>query len=375
MKAPELPALTGIRFFAATFVFAAHISIWPGIRGLPPNLNLGNFGVAVFFVLSGFILTYNYAWLFNQGVGLGSYGRFIWDRLAKIYPLYLLTLLLSIPFELLGHHRIWSWWAMLLQLALLQCILPVDQLRSTDHFNVPGWSISCEWFFYLLAPFLIWLGLSARRPVYAIVTTVLTAIALAAAAGIWATHMSAWPGRFAPARAPEFLMGVAAAICYLKISVPSQVCTGAATAGGIVLLALALWGNARMPSFLSLGFLNAPGAALLVYGLAYGRGRVAQFLSHPWMRLLGMSSFAFYLIHDLLLRACEGAFRHWHIGAFAPGIVFTGCLALFLLTQAVSIGLFKTFEAPVQGFLRGWVRRSTPGERLRRQPGLDAPNQ
>lgn len=368
MKAPELPALTGIRFFAASFVFLAHISLWPGIVGMPSNNNLGNFGVAVFFVLSGFILTYNYAWLFNNGVSLGNYGRFIWDRLAKVYPLYLLTLLLSIPFELLGHHRVWNWWTMLLQLTLLQCILPLNQLRAIDHFNVPGWSISCEWFFYLLAPFLIWLGLSARRPALAVVSAIAAATALAVAAGVWATHMLVWPSCFAPARVPEFLMGVAAAVCYLKVGVPSRGSITLAVTGGIALLALSLWGNSRAPSFLGLGFLNAPGAALLIYGLAYGRGRVAQFLSQRWMGLLGMSSFAFYLIHDLLIRACKGACIHWDISGFAPWITVTGCLTLFLVTQILSIGLYKKFEVPVQKFLRGLARRKSQDDNISPKP-------
>jgi len=61
MKAPELPALTGIRFFAASLVFAAHVTYLPGMVKLPSFFDVGESGVAVFFVLSGFILTYNYA--------------------------------------------------------------------------------------------------------------------------------------------------------------------------------------------------------------------------------------------------------------------------------------------------------------------------
>ena len=374
MKAPELPALTGIRFFAASLVFVSHVSIWPGIAGMSPSLNLGNFGVVVFFVLSGFILTYNYARLFTGGVSPGNYGRFIWDRLAKIYPLYLLTLLLSIPLELLGHHRIWSWGALILQLTLLQCIVPFDQMRSTDHFDVPGWSISCELFFYLLAPFLIWLGISARRPAYAIVLAVASAIALAAVAGIWAPHISAWPGRFAPVQTPEFFMGVAAAVCYLKCGVPSRGCTSLATSGGIALLALSLWGNSRVPYFLSFGFLSAPGAALFIYGLAHGRGWVAQFLSQRWIELLGMSSFAFYLIHDLIIRACKGVFEYCHINVSSPWAIATISITLFLVTQIISICVFKKFEGPVQKYLRGLVRRKNPENGIPPKPEIVALN-
>lgn len=368
MKAPELPALTGLRFLAATCVFLSHGSL----NGELVHINLGNFGVSVFFVLSGFILTYNYAGLFTSGVNWGNYGRFIWDRLAKIYPLYLLTLLLSIPIELLGHHRIWSWGALLLQLAMLQCILPFDHLRATDHFNVPGWSISCEFFFYLLTPFLIWFGLSAKRPVRAILTTVATAIVLAVMMGKWAVETSSWPPRFAPARLSEFLTGVAAAIFLLKGGVPSKSVTTMAVMAGITLLGLSLWCNDQVPFIFRLGVLNAPGAALFIYGLAHGRGWIAQCLSHRWLLLLGGASFAFYLTHDLIIRVCRGVFTYYDIPVATIFATLSVALLMFLVTQMVSIFLFRKFEAPFQKFLRGLVRRNIPGDVVRPTPASAA---
>src|ERR1019366_5787858 len=165
VKVPELPALTGIRFFAASLVFAGHVTKMPGMGWLEQHVlfHLATCGVAVFFVLSGFILTYNYAHSFRGGIHAGNYGRFIWDRLSKIYPLYLFTLLLCIPIQMIGQHRDWNWLALGLQVTLLQCILPIQQLRLTNYFNVPGWSISCEMFFYLLAPVLIWRCLAIKR--------------------------------------------------------------------------------------------------------------------------------------------------------------------------------------------------------------------
>ena len=374
MKAPELPALTGIRFFAASLVFAAHITYLPGMAQLPSFLNIGGFGVAVFFVLSGFILTYNYARLFSSGVSFGNYAIFIWDRLAKICPLYLLTLLLAIPIELVGHHRVWSWGALVMQLTFLQCILPLDHLRSTDHFNVPGWSISCEMFFYLLAPFLIWLGLLSKRPRYAVILGWLAAIVLAVAGGIWAVQVSTWPERFAPARVPEFLVGVATAVCYLKGGTPSRTRIHLAVAGGFFLLALSIGANDRVPQFLSLGSLSAPGAALLIYGLACGQGRIAQFLSHRWVELLGMSSYAFYLTHDLIIRICKGAFGCFHISVSTPLSMVLVVLVLFILSQLVSICLFKTFEVPTQKYLRSLVRKKKPNDGVSPKPECVASN-
>src|SRR5438876_9066915 len=59
--------------------------------------NAADVGVSFFFVLSGFILTYNYADVFRDGISAASYTRFVWDRLTKIYPVHVLTLLLVLP--------------------------------------------------------------------------------------------------------------------------------------------------------------------------------------------------------------------------------------------------------------------------------------
>lgn len=367
MKAPELPALTGIRFLAASLVFFDHAGSLPGkpwfAAGFFSHHGLGNFAVAVFFVLSGFILTYNYAKWFGSGINPSNYGRFIWDRLAKIYPLYLLTLLIAIPLELAGHHRDWSWGALVMQLTLLQCILPVDQLSSTNHFNVPAWSISCEMFFYLLAPVLIWRGLAFKRLASAVLLGWGAAFCLAVAAGIWAIHASAWPARFAPARAAEFIAGVVTAVCYLRGGVPSKNTIQFCVAGGLILLVLSVI-IPNPVTCLRTGFLSAPGAALLIYGLAYGRGWLAQFLSHRLIVLLGMASFAFYLVHDLILRGVRGVFEHYHISTSSGLTTAAMIVILFVLVQLLSIGLFKTVEAPTQKYLRSLARRKNPADSI-----------
>jgi peptidoglycan/LPS O-acetylase OafA/YrhL len=262
-----------------------------------------------------------------------------------------------------------------MQLTLLQCILPINHLEATDHFNVPGWSISCEMFFYLLAPLLIWLGLKTRRIAYTVILGWAAALALAVTGGIWAVHVVwVWPGRFAPARIPEFLAGVTTAVCYLKGGTPSKTCINFGVVGGFSLLVLSIWSNNQAPQFIRLGFLSAPGAALLIYGLAYGQGRIAQFLSHRWMELLGMSSFAFYLTHDLLLRICKGALKHFHSSVSTPLSMVVVVLALFSLSQLVSICLFKTFEVPIQKYLRRLVRKKNPDDGIFPKPEFAASN-
>ena len=60
MRKPELPGLTGIRFYGALFVYLSHVVILPGMGSLAGStlvFNVGVVAVSFFFVLSGFILT------------------------------------------------------------------------------------------------------------------------------------------------------------------------------------------------------------------------------------------------------------------------------------------------------------------------------
>lgn len=88
---PHLPALTSVRFLAALYVLVVHFGrhLFNGTP-LADFAYMGSSGVSMFFVLSGFILTYTY-----EGRPTRP-GRFWWARFARIWPVYLLSLALSL---------------------------------------------------------------------------------------------------------------------------------------------------------------------------------------------------------------------------------------------------------------------------------------
>jgi hypothetical protein len=92
-----LDGLTSLRFFAAAMVLVYHYwrSYLPGVA-VPIGLDLGYAGVTFFFVLSGFILAYNYesAGAFPRH----ELGRYRVARLARIWPVHLLAILVFLPF-------------------------------------------------------------------------------------------------------------------------------------------------------------------------------------------------------------------------------------------------------------------------------------
>src|SRR5882724_5212610 len=92
----HLKALTTLRFFAALHVVLFHMWV-TGEFAVGPwwyrnFASIGYVGVNCFFVLSGFILVYTYT------DPLLDAPRFWQARLARIYPAYALSLVISAPF-------------------------------------------------------------------------------------------------------------------------------------------------------------------------------------------------------------------------------------------------------------------------------------
>ena len=97
-KKRNLDGLTGLRFFAAFAVVIYHFT-GPALTGWPtPLVNIAGSGfvaVSLFFLLSGFILSYNY--LDPNGAMRGTKRSFYSSRFARIYPAYLLAFLVAAP--------------------------------------------------------------------------------------------------------------------------------------------------------------------------------------------------------------------------------------------------------------------------------------
>lgn len=150
-----IPALTGIRGYAALWVCVLHYTWgWRGDGVFLAIAKSGGVGVEVFFVLSGFILTYVYAERFQiGGVGAG-YMPFLRARFARVYPLHFVTLLAVVGLSLaslpiLGANDTPY------TFALNVMLLHAWGFTDTVSWNEPSWSISTEAFAYLLFPLFI----------------------------------------------------------------------------------------------------------------------------------------------------------------------------------------------------------------------------
>jgi peptidoglycan/LPS O-acetylase OafA/YrhL len=125
---------------------------------------------------------------------------------------------------------------------------------------------------------------------------------------------------------------------------------------GFILLVAAVIYKPMLPRSCSGGILYLPGAVLLIYGLAGGKGFFAQHLSSRSLLLLGNASFAFYLVHLPIIRIGKAVLLMVHREIVSWPAILVAALILYVLAQTAAIGIFKYFEIPVQTFLRGVFR-------------------
>jgi peptidoglycan/LPS O-acetylase OafA/YrhL len=374
-RSGALDALTGLRFLAALHVVLFHFAkpcMDTAPEGLRNWVGSGYSAVGVFFVLSGFVLAWNYL----DGDGRMETGsRAFWAaRVARVYPVYLLTFLLAAPPTIAASVRDNGWMVASVKLtvgalgalALLQAWVP----RLALYWNPPGWSVSVEAFFYALFPRLArWLP--RLRPS-------LLPVALGAAwvLGLVPPLLYLWllpdgPGpvdvhfggtwlnglKFHPLmRLPEFVFGVLLGWYFVRErdAVAAKKGNGAVLAAvGLALLVAAGVAGPRIPYVLMHNALLAPAAGLLVYGLARGGGALGWLLSRPLLVHLGGASYALYLLQFPVGSAAEAL-----VSVLSPWVDLHSPEALVVLVLALAVPASVVVHRYVETPLRSRVRRA-----------------
>jgi peptidoglycan/LPS O-acetylase OafA/YrhL len=156
----RFPSLDGVRGLAAFLVVCTHVGFISGRSFksdvLGPILSRGDFGVALFFLLSGFLLYRPFA---AHALGLRprpSVRRFVWRRLLRIAPAMALFVVITLAF--LTPYRVRA--SDYLQYLLL--------IQTYDHHDYDPnlahlWTLAIEVSFYLLLPLLASIGAGGRE--------------------------------------------------------------------------------------------------------------------------------------------------------------------------------------------------------------------
>jgi peptidoglycan/LPS O-acetylase OafA/YrhL len=388
----SIAALTGLRFVAAFCVLCSH-----SIAQLVPFPNGGPvwkfvlsylmvIGMPLFFVLSGFVMQYNYAEQITTRTGIY---QFFVARFARLYPLYIGC----IAFDLAS-----SWGYGQLPAATpdaLPYYLTLSQswvypfFGNTTLLGIFGWtsvtwSISTEFFFYLSFP-LICLGTARLRSPRAIgvaitVLTVAGLVLVAVLGTFWSAIDDFGVRHFTPLMAEqpqdlfwwilavspyvrllEFILGclcaaLIAALARVPVSAWEQR-LGAFLTWSAVALTVVIYGLALAPipwawlRGLRICFGFAPSVALLIFCCARYRNGIVLALSAPLLVLGGEASYSLYLLHYPLIEA----FMHTVRPVTSRGIEIADILQWFLMMgSAIGLSLvtWRLFEIPARRWLR-----------------------
>ncbi|GAA3371496.1 acyltransferase [Streptomyces sannanensis] len=369
MTRDRLPSLTGLRFWAAFAVVMYHLSRQAGtVPWLSETVWYGRSGVTFFFVLSGFVLAWTY-----DGAAVPA-KVFLWRRFARIWPLLVVSTVLSVGVWVAVGKDV-SVRAVAVSLALVHAWSP-DPVIFTGG-NPAGWSLSDEAWFYLIFPLLLAVLAGRSRRVWA-----MTAVAVSlGAAAVWlasplmgSATVRIWAlDYFPPTRTLQFVLGVVAGLAVKRgwrppVSLPVAV---ALVVGWH--LALIPW-SAAVPDSLwyspysASQLLSAPIFAALVCAAAHAdiRGRNTG-LGSTWMIRLGHWSFAWYLVHEIVIRVA----LHLGGGRPDPGAeTYSFWVLVLVVSLALSAALYHLVEHPVERLLRRLGPGRTTATRTERAVAL-----
>lgn len=356
---PRLDSLTALRWWAALAVFAHHMTNFAPLPISGP-LRLGAQGVAFFFVLSGFVLT----WSARPGTPVST---FYWRRFARIWPAHMVALLLAVVVFVGPPADVEESWVRPLSVVLLLSVLLLHGWSSNNEVvfsgNPASWTLSLEAFFYATHPWLDRvLGRTGRRAALAVLFAipVVAAILYLARAEIDALAHLPRP----VLRLWEFCLGMALAHAVRlgwrpRLPVPVALGVLFAVCAGVFLGPLrapGLWESLRLgplsPVLIPAGcaVVIAAYATREMRGIADGSGRGAP---RAWLVRLGEWSFAFYLLHATLIYACRTWFGLQPVG-WSNLLIY----AAVLVPSIVAAWALHAFvERPVEKRLRRWKDR------------------
>lgn len=341
---PHIESLTGIRGLAAAWVFGFHLlkdfhvlfgEGWLG-SAYTFVFQRGALGVELFFVLSGFVLTINYASSMANGFSIGEYASFLKKRIARIYPNHLLmigVLALTVGGYTAGNDSAYSLRGLFQNLFLVHGWSPSEHLS----WNAPSWSVSSEWLAYLFFPFIAAVVVPRMRAAYQVATGLVFSYAVIVfltfhfTDGIVATETKMYP----LIRIMNFVPGVLLGVAYLK-----------------------RWGSNLPWNWISLVAIGGIFAAscysadtviivllpVVIYGMAKGAGRIPSWLAGRTMVYLGKTSYAFYMVQILVIMRWRGVIESAIEWSFPAKVGYF--LAIWMVNYGLAHLIWRMVEEP-----------------------------
>ena len=351
--------LTSLRFLFAFIVFLSHLDYLPKEEIFFNQIyksifKHGSLGVSFFFILSGFILSYNYK---NKILSKEVTFKDFWiARIARIYPLHLFTLFLSLPIfftEAFNGTLLWVS-SFLSNLLLLQSYIPNEKIYFG--FNAVSWSISNELFYYMAFPFLISVFYKYSKTIF---LSLLLLLVIPIGIYLSPTNVEVFVFGINPLlRITDFIIGILLFRIY-----ENKIFEGwfkkNSTASLLEIITIGIFivffsfrnevpGGYRLSSYYWFPM------SLIILVHSYQRGLISRFLSHKHFILLGKISFSFYMLHGLVMRYLLALERRLQIIQHH----YIMMLIIFLTIILLSYIVYRTIELPANRYLRNLSRKN-----------------
>ena len=369
----ELKGLTGLRIIAAVWVvlFHFHFTPLPGVAEvaatLGPLVTAGALGVDLFFVLSGFVITYTYMDKLGPALRIGATARFVWARACRIWPVY------AVVFHLFG---LWlmarmvfgsdsevAFQAVQPELGVGQYIQQLFMVQLWDNPFFDGaswvgstWSISAEWLAYLLFP----IGVLVLFRLRNLPTVVLGVAAMALMAPIAWAYLSTGSPYYPWSWVVRILCGFSAgALMYLAVRRTRRTSTRARRSASVFAVVLPL----MIAGGLLLGELIGPGRGgavimlfpLLVAAMALADRGPALVLSAPWAVYGGRISYSLYLVHIPMFEIYWLALQKFPVLGPDTVLAYVVGVLVFVSTVGVAALAYHAVEEPARRRMRKLV--------------------
>lgn len=392
-----IPALTGVRIFLALFVVYFHFgqSILAGSPAVFRNFaGSGYASVSIFFLLSGYVLAYNYL-----GGRAAKRGAFWIARLARLAPAYWAAMCVSFTFYV---YACFIHTAQAPSFATIAIALTFTHawFVKLDLWNSPAWSLSCECFFYFLFPFFAGpiMRLDRSRLRCLIVAVALLSMLPPLVYFLWLrdgvpfksltqasiTNYSPDPGTlefrhrlthigaystfmYNPfAHLPVFLLGMGLGRYKLAFAERRRTLSARLAPHASLLLTLGLLAaSGWMPHLVLHNGLIAMAFAGFVFYVDTLWGPLVRFLSTRAIVLLGDASYAVYILQVPLWQAYDSVVRHLHLGSPDAGQITLGVLAGFLVFLCgTAVITFVMIERPFRRLVRSTLTNVATSGRL-----------
>jgi peptidoglycan/LPS O-acetylase OafA/YrhL len=353
----RLRSLDLLRGIAAIIVLFWHFSgifhAQPAFEIFRPFYTNGQAAVDVFFVISGFILQHVYADKFGSGADLQN---FIVRRLARLYPLHLITLLIVAALFFGFYYKTGIYGYVFLNDDLrhfLMNLFFVQYVGFQDgfSFNAPSWSLSSEFWINIIFGALI-LTLGRKLAVLAgLIIAVISAIVLIFIHGQWLslTSIDGWLEPILLRAAAGFFAGVVTYEIWTRTQVTQTIANLMLTISAcsiLVLMSLPRTSSALVFVEASIAIIAAP---LMIFSAASSVFAEKIGSSYPG-RWIGVTSFSVYMWHFPVAAAMALA----GLEVLPPSVILCLFIGLTFLMASISV---VYMEFPLRDMIvRSWNR-------------------